>query len=73
MSHGPAKYQPLPHAKWLAVDRPFMLTANGLIVIMMDNWMESEGIAAEIACFREQGKPIMYVDQMTGEFFYEEV
>jgi hypothetical protein len=73
MTHGASKNAPLSHEKWLEVDRPFMLTANGLIVIMMDNWRESEGIADEISTFRKQGKPIMYVDQMTGEFFYEEV
>jgi hypothetical protein len=50
---------PRPHAFWLDADQPFMDAARGLIVLHAEGWQDSVGILAEIACFREAGKPIV--------------
>lgn len=52
---------------WLDFDKPLMGAACGLLVATMAGWSESEGIAAEIAAFREAGKPVRFVDPETME------
>jgi hypothetical protein len=36
--------------------------AKGLVVVKMESWEQSRGVAEEIRKFREQGKPILYMD-----------
>lgn len=50
------------HAFWMAVDRPLMERCQGLIVVKMENWENSKGIAEEIETFRAAGKPILYME-----------
>lgn len=49
---------PRDNAFWLAVDRPFMDLACGLVIIADAGWEESAGIAEEIAAFTAAGKPV---------------
>jgi hypothetical protein len=53
---------PFDHSLWMAQDEPFVDEAKGLIVVMMESWEQSRGIAEEIRKFREQGKPIIYME-----------
>jgi hypothetical protein len=53
---------PLSHDIWLPADRPMMDAACGIIVVRMEGWEESVGIAHEIAVFKAAGKPVLYVD-----------
>jgi len=57
-----AGINPRDHDFWMAVDRPWMERAHGLIVIGMDGWDESLGIIAERAYFGAADKPIMFLD-----------
>lgn len=64
-THPVAKYgeiDPYSHDIWLPVDRPFMDTAEGLIVVKMTGWDESYGISQEIKVFEAAGKPIKYME-----------
>ncbi len=53
---------PMSHAIWLPADRPLMDAAHGLIVVELEGWDESEGIAHEIEVFRRAGKPVVHLD-----------
>lgn len=53
-----AGIDPLSHAFWMPVDRPLMEAAVGGIVAQLPGWNESFGVAAELAYFREAGKPV---------------
>ena len=67
-SHPIARYGGLDetdHFLWVAADRPFVEAANSLIVVMMDGWAQSRGLAHEIDEFIRQHKPILYVDPRT--------
>jgi hypothetical protein len=52
---------PLDCDTWLAVDRPMMDAAKGLIVCMMEGWQDSYGVEEEIKSFKDAGKPILYM------------
>lgn len=49
---------------WFEVNLPYMLSASGLVVLKMDGWEESAGVSREIAEFRRQHKPIMWLDEV---------
>ena len=46
---------------WLAVDRPMMDGAKGLIVVKAPGYLESRGVQAEIAVFVAAEKPIHFM------------
>jgi nucleoside 2-deoxyribosyltransferase len=50
------------HNFWMEADAPFMKSAAILVVVMMDGWKESRGVAEEIRRFKAAGKPIFYMD-----------
>lgn len=50
------------HDIWRPADRPMMNAAVGLIVVRMESWEQSRGIAMEIEAFRAAGKPIVYTE-----------
>jgi hypothetical protein len=56
---------PLDHSIWLPVDQPLIDAAHGIIVLRDGGWEESYGIAHERKCFKEAGKPELFMD--TGE------
>ena len=62
-SHSIAEYgwlDPVDHEFWMDQCAPFMKAAEGLIVICMDGWRSSVGVAAEIEYFKSAGKKIFY-------------
>lgn len=40
---------------------PFTIDAIGLLVLKMDGWAESVGLAREIEAFRKDGKPVWFL------------
>jgi len=53
---------PFDHDIWLPFDEAMMERANGIIVLKMETWDESRGIAHEIEVFKRAGKPVVYLD-----------
>lgn len=52
---------PHNHDFWLPIDKPMMDAASGLIVLMLDGWLTSRGVAYETEVFAAAGKPIVYM------------
>jgi hypothetical protein len=64
MTHPVAEFggiDPLDCETWLAVDRPMMDAAKGLIVCTMHGWQDSYGVSEEIRIFQGAGKPIVFM------------
>lgn len=47
---------------WRPFDLGMIDRLTGLMVLMLDGWQESEGLAAEIEHARATGKPVLWVD-----------
>jgi hypothetical protein len=47
---------------WKRYDDAMMAAAAGLIVVKMNGWEESTGIAAEIEWFKSRCRPVFYRD-----------
>lgn len=59
---------PLDHSIWIPLDELMMRRCDSLIVVHMDGWQESKGMAHEIEAFTRAGKPIYDMpDITTGE------
>ena len=56
----------LDHTIWMPLDEHFMANAHGLIVVMMEGWQESKGLALEVDAFRGTRKPVVYLDPYIG-------
>jgi len=52
-------FDPLDCAMWLEQDEPFMEAAAGIVVLMLEGWQESHGVAHELERFANMGKPIV--------------
>ncbi|MGE3807078.1 MAG: DUF1937 family protein [Gemmataceae bacterium] len=62
-SHFLADYGlPNTWAFWRGQDTVFLEKADVLVVLMLDGWRESVGVAGEIQIARELGKPIDYLE-----------
>ena len=46
---------------WERFDREFIAAADRVVVVMMDGWDTSRGVAAEIAIATEMGKPVEFI------------
>lgn len=46
---------------WAVYDRTMLGICDALVVLMLDGWMESIGVNAEIAIAKEMGLPITYM------------
>lgn len=57
--HG--EIDPRDHKIWLPVDAPLMNAAIGVFVAQIPGWRESLGVQHELAWFREQKRPVMFV------------
>lgn len=53
---------PRSHAIWMPSERPIMEAAMGLIVLKLEGWDESVGLAEEIDFFREKNLPVVYME-----------
>lgn len=49
------------HEIWLPADRPMMEAASALLVVKLDGWADSFGIAEEIKAFRAMHKPVLFI------------
>jgi hypothetical protein len=61
-----ADLDPVDHEFWIAIDRPLMEAAQGLIVCQMQGWEESRGVRAEIDYFQQARKPIVYWNPLSA-------
>ena len=54
----------LPHGWdfWKRFDTEFIVASSKLIVLKLDGWDSSKGVAAEIAMAKEAGIPIEYME-----------
>lgn len=52
---------PLCADTWLPLDLAMLDECDGLLVVMMPDWDQSEGIKKEIARARELGKPVSFL------------
>jgi hypothetical protein len=52
---------------WKRHDEAMMAASSGLIVVKMNGWEESTGIAAEIEWFRSRCRPVFYRDAPYGD------
>lgn len=46
---------------WERFDRDYLVRCNEVVVLMLDGWRESVGVAAEIRIAAELGKPVRYL------------
>ena len=53
---------PYDHDIWLPADKPIADAAGGLIVLKLEGWSKSFGIAEEIEWFAERGLPVIYME-----------
>ena len=53
---------PRDHSIWLPADGPLMQAAVGIIVIKMDGWDVSKGIAHEVKQFQANARPVLYME-----------
>lgn len=47
---------------WKRFNEPFLKASKGLIVLRLNGWRDSEGVAGEIEGTRAAGKPLHYMD-----------
>lgn len=48
---------------WKAPDSPLLAEIGALVVLRLDGWEQSVGVAAEIAHAEDMGIPVEYVDE----------
>lgn len=46
---------------WEKQDAPYLNACDKLVVLMLDGWMSSKGVAHEIKVAKERGIPVEYV------------
>ena len=51
---------------WQRYDREMIARASKVVVVKMDGWQESRGIAGEIAIAGELGIPVEFIDDANG-------
>lgn len=59
---GLASVDALDGAFWLRQNKPMMEKMDGLIVLKLPGWRESEGVQIEIDFFRRNKKPVIFAD-----------
>lgn len=53
---------PLDWTWWERIDREFLVRCDEVIVLTLDGWEQSLGVAAEIRLAEELGKPVRYLE-----------
>jgi len=53
---------PLDHEIWLPADEPLARAAHGLLLAQMRSWDTSYGLSEEQKIFRDDGKPVVFID-----------
>ena len=58
---------PLDWAFWKRQCGPLLVRASGLVVLMLDGWRDSVGLTWEIDVARKAGKPVWFMEPVSGE------
>lgn len=58
---------PMDHKFWLKLDETMMDVCDALVVVKMESWTKSVGLALELEVFRKAGKPTYFLDPVTLE------
>ncbi|RYY28837.1 MAG: DUF1937 family protein [Sphingomonadales bacterium] len=53
---------------WSPVDAVFMEAMEELIVVDIDGWKDSSGVAREIEFFKERGRPVSLWSEVETQF-----
>lgn len=53
---------PIDLELWLAVDRPMMEAAKGIIMCCLPSWQDSRGMEHEREFFASRGRPVIYME-----------
>lgn len=53
---------PLDWGFWERFDRKFLEVCDAVVVLMLPEWEDSQGVQAEIAAARALGKPVTFLD-----------
>lgn len=62
---------PDDHEFWLEFDAAMMRVCDALVIVELDGWADSEGIAFEQAKFEVAGKPVYRLDPVRLELHLE--
>jgi hypothetical protein len=46
---------------WVKFDESFMEFCSEIVVVMIDGWDKSSGVAREVKFFRDRGRPVHYI------------
>jgi hypothetical protein len=52
---------------WVAFDEPYMAMCSGIVILKLDGWESSRGIAHEINFFASRKLPVYFMDASTCE------
>ncbi len=53
---------------WSEIDMAFLSRCDGLIVLTLDGWDRSSGVAAEIDYFKQKGMPVWTYEEFLQHF-----
>lgn len=63
-----ANVDKLAHRRWMDLDRPFMLSAYGIVIVRMRGWQDSDGLGEEDDYFVSSGKPRVFIDPVHSDY-----
>ena len=73
LSHSdPLSSPDIPESAWYALDLRILSHCDEIIVVMLDGWRESVGVAKEIAFAKQNSIPLSYLDPNSHELTSEE-
>jgi len=62
-THGLSKHMaPKPHKFWMTIDRWVFDACDGLIIVKLPGWWESEGVMQELAWATQANMPVVKMD-----------
>lgn len=64
--HPIAQYGNIPptlHELWVAIDKPMIEAACGVIMVASKGWMQSRGMMHELQYFTDAGKPVVWMTE----------
>lgn len=56
---------------WLDFDSSMMNVCDALVIIDLDGWQDSAGVAIETSLFEQEGKPVYHLNPATLELRHE--
>jgi len=58
------------HNWWMRFNKPFLDMCDAMVILNLDGWEDSKGIAWETDYMEEQGKPVLHTDFLDGKPTY---